>query len=211
MKHPFPFLYLLFFAISCSDSTSPIQQLQDQNKVESSYHFYPSTLRMLNIQNVESFNKLVSNIEKLTFMSMRVDSFDFDQILAFSTKLQKEESYDTYMEIEDLDRQYFILGKESPDKTIFLINQEGRQYIVDMAGRPDFLELPRVIESLSQQDSTETNGFSMLFDLVKKDADNAEYWRKRNEKRRKEREAEQLKQDTIARDSAGLSIEPHLD
>ena len=78
-QYTFFILLLLFLVVSCNKRSSIKQQLEQQNKIENTYHFYPSTLRMLNIRNVESFDKLVKDVEKLTFLNLRADSFSYEK------------------------------------------------------------------------------------------------------------------------------------
>ncbi len=202
MKHFFPFCFLLLFlAVSCKDSKPLLEELKATNKVENSYHCYASTLRMLNFGDVQSLDKLVKDVEKVSIYMMDMDSFDMDQMNDLYQQLQSEENYEQYIEIEDIDQQYYVLGKDNPDKTIFLINNADQQIILDINGHPDFMQLTKAMKEIQSMDSDSmgVSGYSMLMDLVGNDAKKLERRKERRreweEKKRKKEEEE--KQDSI--------------
>ncbi|MEM9916604.1 MAG: hypothetical protein AAF990_00830 [Bacteroidota bacterium] len=182
-----------------------LDSLSQENKVENSYFVYPSILRMLNLNNDSSFNALVRDVRRLRLMNLRVDSFSFDQMNDFSVGLQEKEQYDTYMEIEDTDQVIYLLGKDSPQKVVALANLQDRYYIVDIDGQLNMLQLPKLIESFSNMDSTQTSGFSTFFDLISRDADRERQrrerrrqWREKQAEKQRQKEAEASKADTTA-------------
>jgi hypothetical protein len=91
------------------------------------------------------------------------------------------------------------MGDATKDKTIAIVAQNARCYIVDITGKIDIRQLPKIYQYLSTRDSTKTDGFAMLFDLIKQDAVDEE--RRREYKRKREEEkAKQLKSDSLLLD-----------
>lgn len=193
MKRLFSILLtLLIIFVSCSESNPTIDKLHAEKKVSNAYHFYPSTLRMLNFVDVESINKLVKNIDQMVVMRMDQDVFDREQLRAFSSEMQENENYEVYMEMTNEGAQYSILGKDKEEKTLLLINMEAGQYVVDIDGMPDLIQIPRVLDEINSLDSTKRAGFDILLDVMDQDARMVQR-RKDREKRMKKREqADQL-------------------
>ena len=205
MKQLPPLILLILLSFSCGKKTNMLDSLSQENKVENSYFVYPSILRMLNLNNDSSFNALVRDVRRLRLMNLRVDSFSFDQMNDFSVGLQEKEQYDTYMEIEDTDQVIYLLGKDSPQKVVALANLQDRYNIVDIDGQLNMLQLPKLIESFSNMDSTQTSGFSTFFDLISRDADRERQrrerrrqWREKQAEKQRQKEAEASKADTTA-------------
>jgi len=207
MKHKFPILILLLlFTVACKKEQSVVQILKEQNKVENSYYVYPSTLRMLNFADVESINKVVKDIKKASLLNMNIDSFDFQQLTDISVDLQEKEGYELYLEVVDTEKQMYILGNESSDKTMFLASNEGRHYILDIEGRPDYFQLAMAWKDFNNLDSTSTIAYEALTNMVSRDSEWKDRRRASARKRAEAAAAEQAKQDSIdmAKDSIQL-------
>lgn len=184
--------------MSCNESSSLIQSLETQEKIANSYHFYPSTMRMLNFTDIESFNKLVKNIDQMTMMRMDTEVFSSDDLKGLLTDLQKEEKYEVFMEMSNSRFQYYVLGKDKKDKTLMLINSDEGQFIVDIKGTPNLMQIPNIMNDLNALDSSQTSGITLFRDLLADDVRDRErrkkYEARRAErKRRKEMEADSIK------------------
>ena len=197
-------LFLLF--LSCNQSSSLIQDLKNSERVQNAYYLYPSTLRMLNFKDDPAINKLVKDVDKLSLMMLSPDSFSYENIVDLSMKLQEQEQYEVYLEVEDDTKQMYVLGKSGSNKTIAFGMLEGAYYLMDIQGQLNLLVLPEVMQSFSQRDSTSSgSGISMLFDLIGKDADREKRRKERRKKweeKRKQKEAEkQMLRDSLKQDS----------
>ena len=183
MSNRFSFLLfsLLVFYINNINAQIPaIQQLQDEEKVSLNLHFYPSTLRMVNVQNDTAFNKLVKQIEKLSFYQIDTDFFNFEQMNQFS-QLLEEEAYEEYMTMDGKEMLLQVMGKESGDEWVAMGSMEEQLYLIAVQGKVNWLQLPKVIEAISTQDSTVTNtGFQILGNYLKE--------KRASNERRKERQ-----------------------
>ncbi|MFK7810139.1 MAG: hypothetical protein AB8F74_20195 [Saprospiraceae bacterium] len=203
MKSKMLFVILLLGALSCGKETSLYEELREEDKLEAAYHFSPSTLRMLNFESDSSINTFVKDIRKLSFLSMKPAVMDAEEIRNYATALQKEDAYDLYLEVEGPDKQYYILGKASSDKSIALVSQEERCYIVDITGKVNYMQLPGIMNSLSERDSTTMDGYSILFDQISQDA-NREERRRQRKKEREEANAKKEAEQELQKDSTLL-------
>ena len=184
-QYAFLLFSLLMFYGSCVDAQIPaIQQLQEENKVSLNLHFYPSTLRMINMQNDTSFNRLIKDIEKLSFYQVDTDAFGIDELSTLSNQLVEEETYEEYMTMDGKELLMQVMGKESGDEWVAMGSMEEQIYLIAVQGKVNWLQLPKVIETISSQDSTAApTGFSILGNYLKEQQAYKERRRERQQQR----------------------------
>jgi hypothetical protein len=192
-------LLLLLFATACQQPKTIFEELEAEDKLEADYHFNASTLRMMNFEDEPSLNKFVKDVDKISLLTTKPAAMTIEEIEDYAATLQTEKKYDLYVEVNGPERQYFLMGDASRDKTIAIISQNARCYIVDITGKVDIRQLPQIYQYLSTRDSTKTDGFAMLFNAMKEDAANEE--RRREHRRQREAEAaKRLNSDTLLLD-----------
>ena len=184
-QYTFILFSLLFLYTSCLNAQIPaIQQLQEENKVSLNLHFYPSTLRMINMQNDTSFNRLIKDIEKLSFYQVDTDAFGIDELSTLSNQLVEEETYEEYMTMDGKELLMQVMGKESGDEWVAMGSMEEQIYLIAVQGKVNWLQLPKVIETISSQDSTAApTGFSILGNYLKEQQAYKERRRERQQQR----------------------------
>jgi len=185
---------LLILCTSCLNAQIPaIQQLQEEDKVSLNLHFYPSTLRMVNVQKDTAFNKLIKEIKKLSFYQIDTDSFGINEMSEFSNQLMEEEAYEEYMTMDSKEVLMQVMGKESGDEWVAMGNMEEQLYLVAVQGKVNWLQLPKVIETISSHDSTENaTGFQILGNYLKEKQASKE----RRKERQRQREAAEAEADS---------------
>ena len=186
MKSFFSLLFLSFYLLPSSFAQNALlEQLKKENKIDFSFYFYPSTLRMINFQQDTAFNRLVKNIKKLSFYKLDTEYRDSTDLLKLATNLMDEESYEPYLEVEDTEFQVQIMGIESGKEWMSVATIEGETYMTYVEGSINWLEIPKVYEKISQDTSTQT-GFNVLFDYFQE----SQRRDKSRRERRKQKEAE---------------------
>ncbi len=191
------FLLMNSCAVSAFSQSKTIQELKDSNRIQLGLHFYPSTLRMLNLQKDTAYNKMVRGIEKLSFLITKPDKFGPDLYIETTGKLINQEQYEEYIIWQGEDYQMEVVGKPKKKEMVGLANYNDRYYIFDLKGTIDLLQLPALYEKLSSQDSTMQNGFSYIFDMIERDEAHRlrrEKWQKEQEERRRKEAAEKNKE-----------------
>ncbi len=163
-------------------------------------------MRMMNITDIESINKVVKDVKKMSVLNMNIDSFDYQQLASVTSSLQEKEGYDMYLEVVGGENQYYILGNETTDKTMMLTSNDGRHYIVEIDGRPDYFQLAMAWKDINSMDSTSTVAFSALKDMMVSDSKWRDRRREHAKERREKEAATQAKKDSIemAKDSIKL-------
>lgn len=190
--YSFVLVSVLVLCTSCLSAQIPaIQQLQDEEKVSFNLHFYPSTLRMVNVQNDTAFNKLIKEIKKLSFYQIDTDSFDVEEMAQLSKQLVAEEAYEEYMTMDGQEMLLQVMGKASGDEWVAMGSMEEQLYLIAVQGKVNWLQVPKVIEAISTTDSTATStGFEILGNYLKE--------QQASTKRRKERRQQRAASDKEA-------------
>ena len=162
----FTIVFIICAVVDGKAQSRTLQQLKETNQIERKFYFYPSTLRMLNLQQNPEFNALIKDIRKLIFFKMRRDTFGLDQFSHTLSELKQKESFEEYMEIQGGEQKLFVLGKERPYNTVILTKQQNEYYLAEIIGQINVLQIPNLYRKISEGDSTIQNGFVNIFDLM---------------------------------------------
>jgi len=191
MKSFFSLLFLSFYLLPSSFAQNALlEQLKEDDKIDFSFYFYPSTLRMINFQQDTAFNRLIKNIEKLSLYKLDTEYRDSIDLIQLSTNLMEQEQYELYLEVEDTEFQAQIMGIESGKEWMSIATIEGETYMTYVEGSINWLEIPKVYESIRQDTSTQT-GFNVLFDYFQESQSRDKSRRERRRQREAERAAEE--------------------
>ena len=196
------FLSLSYLAIGQSEIIKEIRN--DETKIRTGYYFYPSTLRMVNLERDPNFDKLVKPIQKLSFISLRRDQFDAAKLRGIADELIQEEQCESYAEMNGPDNTLFVLGNDQIDYTCILARNEEDYYIAEVSGKIDIMQLTKLYEKIQTADSTGTNAFLDVFSLMNTDNENQ---RKREARRKKWEEEKKMKADSIRADSIKNAVQ----
>ncbi|WP_139793730.1 hypothetical protein [Reichenbachiella faecimaris] len=158
-------LGLLFGTHLSFGQTSLITDLKKDRLTELSLYFYPSTLRMVNLDKNEEFNRLIQDIEKLIFYKMN-GKFENIDLYNLVGQLQTEESFEEYVVIDGPTKKFYLLGREKPTETVGLALMNEEHYVFDIAGSLELKEIPKLYQYISENDSTFQSKFSQILNLV---------------------------------------------
>lgn len=161
---------LLFLTFSFTSQISNAQcslitDLKEDKLTNLSLYFYPSTLRMVNLDNNEEFNRLIQDIEKLIFFKMN-GKFETIDMYNLVRDLQSEEDFEEYVVVDGPTKKFYLLGKEKPTETVGLAFVNNEHYVFDVAGSLELKELPKLYQYISENDSTFQNKFSQILGLM---------------------------------------------
>ena len=107
----------------------------------------------------------------------------------FSNQLVEEEAYEEYMTMDGKEMLMQVMGKESGDEWVAMGSMEEQVYLIVVQGKVNWLQLPKVIEMISAQDSTASpTGFSILGNYLKEQQQTQERRNKRREERKQQGE-----------------------
>lgn len=154
--------------------TKLVTNLKEDRLTDLSLYFYPSTLRMVNLDNNEEFNRLIQDIEKLIFFKMN-GKFETIDLYNLIRDLQSEESFEEYVVVDGPKRKFYLLGREKPTETVGIALMNDEHYVFDIAGSLELKEIPKLYQYISENDSTFQSKFSQILDLVEVGEDIADH------------------------------------
>jgi len=166
---------------------------EDSELIRASYFFYPSTMRMVNIDNMPNWNEAIKDVRRLSVFSMWPDRFKVKEV---AEDLKVKENFSLYAEMEEQYSNFKLLGREDGTEAIFMYSDTISCYVFHLLGKLDYVKLMKLSADLRDEEKRGT-GITYLLESL----GNEEKWSKRRRKyqdRRKEKEAaEQLKKDSI--------------
>lgn len=164
--------------------------------IQTSYFFYPSTMRMVNVDNMPNWNEAIKEVRRLSVLSMWPDRFDDAKQKEVIEGLETKEGFSVYAEMDDKYSDFKLLGRENGSEAVLIYNDSTVNYVIHLLGKVNYVKLMKLSTDLREAETTGT-GLSFLKKAMGQDADRANR-RRRYYDRRKEIEAEeQLKKDSI--------------
>lgn len=127
--------------------------------------FYPSIIRVINLQDNPAFYRLTENIEKLIVYRLK-DDFTGKDATELKSRLEEHESFDEYATISLQGKKIYFLGKEAPSHSVLIIPAEEEYFIADVMGQIDFFTLSQIIEIMSKEQQNEEPQFLDIFSLM---------------------------------------------
>ena len=171
-RFPFKIIFLLIILFLAPLATTfgqskTLKQLKEEEKVwRRGFYFYPSTLRMININKNEEYYEMIKDIKKLVFFRMDREKFGSDDFYQTISDLESVEAYAEYMVVEGADQQLYIYGKKSPTQTVVLASMKGDYFIVEILGKIDLLEIPKLYNKLSNEEAGLGEDFIDIFSIM---------------------------------------------
>ena len=167
------FLCLLLCGLSTSltwSQSKTVQKIIDEERTDHRFYFYPSTLRMMNLNEDPSFNGMIKDIKKLIFFKFKENHFDASEMQLTLQLLINQENFEEYLSIDGAEKgSLFVVGKQDPYETVVLARQEGDYYLANLIGSIDLLQLSRLYQKISESDQKFSDGFINVFDLMSSD------------------------------------------
>jgi len=172
--------------------------------IQTSYFFYPSTMRMVNIDDMPNWNEAVKDVRRLSILSMWSDRFDRKKQAEVITNLEAKENFSLYAEMDDKHSGFKLLGRENGTEAILFYNDSTVNYIVHLLGKLNYVKLMKLSADLREAE-TKGTGIDFLVKAMGQDENRAIRQRRYYDKRAAVKKAEQLRKDSI---EAALNKEP---
>lgn len=164
--------------------------------IQTSYFFYPSTMRMVNVDNLPNWNEAIKEVRRLSVLSMWPDRFDDAKQKEVVEGLKIEEGFSLYAEMEDKYSDFKLLGRENGREAILIYNDSTVNYVIHLLGKVNYVKLMKLSTDLREAETTGT-GLSFLKKAMGQDADRATRRRRYSDRKKEIEAAEQLKKDSI--------------
>ena len=172
--------------------------------VQTSYFFYPSTMRMVNIDNLPNWNEAIKEVRRLSVLSMWSDRFDQAKQTEIVGALEAKENFSIYAEMDDKYSNFKLLGRKNGSEAVLIYNDSTVNYVVHLLGKINYVKLMKLSADLREME-TKGTGIEFLTKAMGKDKNRAASRRRYYDRRKKREAAEQLRKDSI--EAANQAIE----
>lgn len=166
-----PLLFILLLLLLACNKYSHLEvsqllvDLKDQEKTVRTYYLYPSILRIINLQDNPDFNEVIRHVEKTIVYRLKPQT-TAEEISQLKWSLLDREHFEEYAQISMKGQKSYFLGKENPDHSIIIFPLNGEYYITDILGQINFLEINKMIRSISAQDTSGQDQFLDIFKIM---------------------------------------------
>ena len=148
-------IVLTLWGLSIQPLFAQEQPLKDlvENRRERKFAFYPSTLRMVNLQQNETYNELVNGVEKLLVYqldsAMRADKSYRTIATAYA-----ERGFDEYASITGGQMQLSVMGKEGSRENEFVgyLGEKDMVVAFYLRGKLEWQKIPTLLRTLDEED-----------------------------------------------------------
>lgn len=140
---------LLLFCFAANAQSKTITQFLEKHEPSASLYFYPSTLRMINLEKNPDYQRLVRNIEKLSFLTFEKKSADVGKSDFQALKEQlASEKFEELFSMNDQDNHIYVYAKgDDPEAYISVVDNQNSLMLFDMQGAPHLPSLMKLIQS----------------------------------------------------------------
>lgn len=164
------------------------------------FYFYPSTMRMVNVDDNPDYNKAIKNVRRMVLISAWPDRFTGEVQDSLQQELMEQEGFEVLMEMDNSDMQFVLMGQEGGEQTVAFLHSEKMNGIAYVLGTVDLLAINDLIQKMRTSDDTGDEsiaGLKMLWNLAVKEQTDARI-RQEERKRWKEFKArEKARRDSI--------------
>lgn len=150
MKHNFLILFI-FLSFTCIAQSSVVTDFKENHETALSLYFYPSTLRMINIERNTEFDEMISEIKKARFFKMDSGVVSKDDLSRLEKDLTKEGFEEVmFMKNKDMDLRVWGLGRRNPELVILLKSGE-ELMLLEINGMINIAKIPKLTQTFNQK------------------------------------------------------------
>lgn len=149
MKYSFLTL-LLFCSFTCIAQNSIVTNFKENHDMSLSFYFYPSTLRMINIERNREFDEMIKEIKKARFFKLDSAAFSKVDLSSFKESL-KSGGFEEIMSIKNLDMDLQVWGLENRIPELVIVSKsENELMLLEINGMINVAKIPKLTQTFSQ-------------------------------------------------------------
>jgi len=145
----FIFLLLLTCSPALKAQSSDVTDFQENHKPSLALYFYPSTLRMINLQRNAEYDEMISELKKARFLKLDSGAVTQADLTLLAEKLLKA-GYEEMMLMKSADTDIRILGLEKKVPEVVVIARNGYESnLMEISGMINIAKIPKLLESFN--------------------------------------------------------------
>ncbi len=158
MRYRIIFFSIILFVSSCEQHNVVSDFIENRNTGLSLY-FYPSTLRMINIDRNEEYDKMIRDVEKARFFRFDSGQFVNEDISKLIKDLQ-ENGFEEVMSVRDKNQDIRVLALERKMPEFVVVSKNKDELmLLEINGIINVAKIPKLTQTFSQ------NGFLDVLNL----------------------------------------------
>lgn len=144
----FVFVAILGISTGLNAQSKVFDDLRKSKLANRTFVLYPSTIRMINVPQLESYYKAFEHIDKVSFFKLRKDFTEHDYLQTVA-KLEDTEAFEELMHLDQsAGDDLLILHREESAETVMLSQRDGQFYAASILGQVDLLQLTALVGDL---------------------------------------------------------------
>ena len=144
-------LFILLFISYCGFAqNSAVTDFQENHGAALSLYFYPSTLRMMNLDRNEEFDEMIRHVKKARFFKMDSAKVTNDDLIALTDQLSKG-GFEEIMMIKNKEMDVRIWGAEKRIPETIVISKNGFEVmLLEINGMINVAKIPKIMNSFNE-------------------------------------------------------------
>jgi len=157
------FLAILLSVVSTGFSQSnTVTDFKENNSTALSLYFYPSTLRMINLDRNREFDEMIREIKKARFFKMDSGSVSLKELAHLGNELKQEGFEEVmFMKSKNMDLRVWGLYRKNP-ALVIVSKSADELMLLEINGMINIAKIPKLAETFNK------NGFLDVLNLNEK-------------------------------------------
>jgi len=149
MKYSLLIVFLFQSLISLAQN-SVVTDFKESHSTALSLYFYPSTLRMVNLERNEEFDEMIREVKKARFFKMDSAAVSNDDLKQLSSELT-EDGFEEIMFLKNREMDIRVWGLEKRIPETIIISKSGYEVmLLEVNGMINVAKIPKIMESFSE-------------------------------------------------------------
>lgn len=149
MKYSLLFIFLIQSFIGFTQN-SVVTDFKENHATALSLYFYPSTLRMVNLERNEEFDEMIRNVKKARFFRMDSGAVTKTDLQKLSAKLT-EDGFEEIMFLKNKEMDLRVWGIEKRIPETIIISKDGHEVmLLEVNGMINIAKIPKIMESFNE-------------------------------------------------------------
>ena len=155
-------LFLTIFSLSSYAQNSAVTDFKENHEIALSLYFYPSTLRMVNIEQNPEFNEMIRQVKKARFFKIDSGAVSKDDLKNLVVELT-EDGFEEVMFVKNKNMDIKVWGLETKNPELVIISKSDEELmLLEINGMINIAKIPKLAETFNQ------NSFLDILKLNKK-------------------------------------------
>ena len=149
MKHVLLIIYC-FIQLSGFAQHSVVTDFKENHETTLSLYFYPSTLRMINMERNPEFDHMIREVKKARFFKLDSGAVSTENISLFSNQLF-EAGFEEIMFIKNKEMDVRVWGLEQKNPELVILSKSNEELmLLELVGMINIAKIPKLAETFQQ-------------------------------------------------------------